>query len=128
MNAEMLGCNDEYFMKIFNLLPNAIKLFINFSKYKTAKLVVNSLSELQRLAYQPSEKRCSRDALRAHLLALKFSQAYLTLFCHPAKLTKRRIFGAPFHSIVSHLAELYELVAPSQLNAEAEERIFSEMR
>lgn len=61
-------------------------------------------------------------------MALKFGVSYMDLFEDQIKLTARKIFGAPFHAVINHLPELYEIIAPSQLNAEADERVFSDIR
>lgn len=90
--------------------------------------MVRRLTELQRLAYQTSDKRTTRDVLRFHLQALLFSVVYTELFKEPKKVSKRAMFGAPYHSIVCHMPQLYRIVSLRSIVTESSERIFSELK
>jgi len=88
-----------------------------------------ALTELERLAYQPSEGRCPRDILRMHLQALVFATGYHELFTPLKRPSKeRKVFGAPFHAVVNHFPELYRMCSLRSVVAEASERCFHKLR
>lgn len=87
-----------------------------------------NLSEVQRLAYQQAEHRTLQNVLRLHIAAFLFGRHFCKVFAEPKKLTRRRLFGCPFHSIVTHFAEFYRLVSLRSIMAETSERLFHEVR
>lgn len=91
-----------------------------------------SLCEIQRLAYQQEELRCSKDVLHFYLCCLKFVVGWSNLF-PPAKLSKKRVstramYGNPYHSIVAHMADLFRIVSLRSIVAEGNERFFQTIR
>ena len=94
--------------------------------YKT----LSHLCEIQRLAYQQDDERCSRDALHFYLTVLKLVVEYHHLF-PPAmlkKVSKKAMYGNPYHSIVSHMPELYRIISLRSIVAEGCERMFKSIR
>lgn len=90
--------------------------------------MVRRLTELQRLAYQTAEKRMTKDVLRFHLQALLFSVVYTEIFRNPKRVSKRAMFGAPYHSIVCHMPQLLRIVSLRSIVTESSERIFSDLK
>ena len=90
--------------------------------------MIRALTELQRLAYQTQEDRTCRDALRFHLNALVFSVLYTELFASPKNKSLRAMFGAPYHSIVCHMPQLYRIISLRSIVTETSERIFHELK
>ena len=90
--------------------------------------MVFSLVEIQELAYQCEEERCERNLLHFHLTALKFAANYHSLFKNICSEKKRKIFGAPFHSVVNHMPVMYGFISLLTVAAESEERMFNAIR
>ena len=126
MKSTLKGCDARLF------LINLTKMFMgdNFQCdpqcCKVSRMLI-SLTEIQRLAYQLEDQRCSRDLLHMTLMTLRFSTAYTSIFSG-AKSSTRRIFGTPYHSVVAHMPETYRLISLRSLVAEASERLFHELR
>ena len=88
--------------------------------------ILFSLCEVQRLAYQPDHKRCSRDVPHFYLQATTFSTGYCETF--PSndlkKIKTRAMYGNPFHSLIAHMADLYRIVSLRSINTEGRGRTF----
>ena len=78
-----------------------------------------ALTEIQRMASQLEEERCSRDALRLHLQTMKFVSGYTKLFESPQALPKRKMFSTSYHSVVSHLADMYRIVSLTAIDPQS---------
>ena len=89
-----------------------------------------SLCEIQRLAYQPDDKRCSRDVLHFYLKATTFLTGYCEMFPpnNLKKIKTRAMYGNPFHSLVAHMADMYRIVSLRSIVTEGCERTFLEYR
>ncbi len=90
--------------------------------------MIHSLCEIQKLAYQLDSERCPRNVLRFHLKSLTFAASFSELFLEPNHNTTRGSFGMPYHSVVSHMAELYRIVSLRSIVTETSERIFHTLR
>lgn len=90
--------------------------------------VLYNLCIIQRYAYQLEKDRTPRGILHLHLTVLKFVVEFSTLFKKPKKLKKRKMFGTPYHSLVSHLPLLYRYISLRSVVAEQDERMFSDLR
>lgn len=90
--------------------------------------MVRSLCEIQRLAYQTADQRIAGGALKFHLQALIFSVTYTEIFKEPKANSVRAMFGAPYHSIVCHMPQLYRIVSLRSIVTETSERIFHELK
>ena len=85
-----------------------------------------TLSEINRLAYLKALERSPRYILR--LYNITFQHAMLcfdVLGKSPKKITKEKLYGIYFHSLINHLPQTSRLVSPSSLHTENEERLFS---
>ena len=58
-----------------------------------------ALTDLQRLAYQLSGKRSSRNILHFHLQALVFAANFTTIFQNLKSVNDRAMYGALYHCI-----------------------------
>jgi hypothetical protein len=90
--------------------------------------MVFALTELQRLAYQLESERCERDLLHFHLQSLVFAAHYTDCFQVLKHVTTRAMYGAPYHCVTVHMAELYRIVSLRSIVTEASERIFHQLR
>ena len=90
--------------------------------------ILFSLCAIQRLAYQPDDKRCSRDVLHFYLQATTFSTGYCETF--PSndlkKIKTRAMYGNPFHSLIAHMADLYRIISLRSINTEERGRTYFE--
>lgn len=77
---------------------------------------------MQRLAYQRSEDRTSKDLLRFNLMALRFAITSSDIF------TNKNIYGAPFHCITNHMSESYRLISLRSTVTEMAEKQFNDIR
>ena len=66
--------------------------------------------------------------LHFHLQALVFAALYFEIFASLKHVKGRAMFGASFHSITVHMAELYRIVSLRLIVTEAAEQIFHHMR
>ena len=80
------------------------------------------------MAYQSEINRVERDILHFFLVSLKFAVGYSKLLPSVEKKKKRKIFGTPYHSIVSHMPVMYRFMSLLSVAAEAEERMFTDVR
>ena len=87
-----------------------------------------ALTELQRLAYQLAADRCPRDTLHFYLQALVFAVQFSEVFANLDKGKYRSMYGAPYHCITVHMAEIYRMVSLRSIVTETSERIFHELR
>lgn len=88
-----------------------------------------ALCEIQELAYQRDCDRSQGNVLHFYLKCLEFSIGYTAIFSQlPESLSPRKIFGAPYHAIVSHMPTMYRYISLKSIAAEAEERQFNTLR
>ena len=90
--------------------------------------MVRTLCTVQEVAYQPAAHRCPRDILRLYCATYRFAMAYSEVFQSPKKLSLRKMFGTPYHSLVKHFPDLYRLISLRSVVAEAAERLFTDFR
>lgn len=100
----------------------------SFSQCHSVYSTVIALVDIQELAYQEEKDRCQRDALRFSLAALRFAAGYTGLFENIDKKKRRRVFNAPYHAVVSHMPVMYRVISLVSVAAEAEERMFTDIR
>ena len=86
------------------------------------------MNEIQRLAYQLEDKRCPRDVWKMHLKALQFAVNFKDLFNEPVNTSLRKMFGAPFHSLITHLPEQFRLGSTRSIIAEGAGRMFHTLK
>ena len=100
----------------------------NKSLSETPILILETLTEMQRILYCEEEKRNPRLILRYynqswyHAILLKF------FLKHPKKLTTRKLFGAYFHDLTAHAGCMLRLVSGQAANAGEEERMFHHIK
>lgn len=85
-----------------------------------------SLVELQKLAYALESDRSPRSILRAYNQSFVFALSHITLF--GSHDHKKGMYGMPFHSIATHLAEMLRIVSGRAIVAEQAERHFNTLR
>ena len=52
----------------------------------------------------------------------------ITLFSNPQTVTRRRLFGRYFHSLICHAALMFRIVSLRSMNAEQHERMFQQAK
>ena len=92
------------------------------------KNMINSLVEIQNIAYSPADKRSPRTVLRLYNLTFSFGMLAKTVIGIPEKLTERKFYGSHFHSLVVHLPEIFRIISLRSILAEQEERSFGSLR
>ena len=84
--------------------------------------------ELYQRCYAREHRRTPRAIVRLHNIS--FLHAYLCkkLFECPKTITRRKMFGRYFHSIVTHIPMIYRIASLRSVNAEKQERIFCQAK
>ena len=93
-------------------------------------LMVYALTQIQEYAYQTDDGRTSKNILRFTITSAMFVVRYTEIF-QPDKLkatSPRAMFGAPYHSVVAHMAEMYRYISLRSVVAEVCERMFGTLR
>ena len=85
-----------------------------------------SLKEVGRLACMSATDRTPKSILRLYNVSFVHALRCVQVFGDKPKLTK--IYGTYYHSIVTHMAEHYHIIALSSLYTKSEERIFNVLR
>lgn len=91
------------------------------------KELLYTLTEISRLAYLPADKRTPKLILRCYNVTYKHAKICNQVFSkRPKRMPK--FYGVYYHSLTTHLPEVFRIIAPSSLYTENEERIFSVIR
>ena len=94
-----------------------------------AQALLDTLVEIQAIAYSSDEKRTPRQVLRFHNLAW-----YHATLCKEViefklnKLTCRKFYGNYFHNITSHAPLQNRIISGRSSNVEEQERIFNTLK
>ena len=92
--------------------------------------MIYALTQIQEFAYQVDEGRSSKSILRFNLTTAIFVVRYTEVF-RPDTLkatSTRATYGAPYHSVVAHMAQMYRYISLRSVVAEACERMFGTLR
>ena len=89
--------------------------------------LLGTLVEICEIAYSSAIKRSSKSVLRLHNLAY-FHHKLCTENIKCLKLTRRKFFGIYFHAITREMALVYRLTCLRSINAEQEERQFTDLK
>ncbi len=105
------------------LISNQIRHKINAQ----AQLLLDTLVEIQEIAYNSDAQRTPRSVLRLHHLTW-----YHAMLCRRVignfnlkKLTVRKFYGTYFHNITSHAPIQNRLISGRSANTEEQERVFN---
>ena len=104
------------------LISNQIRGKIN----SKAQLLLDTLVEIQEIAYNSEAQRTPRSILRFHNLTW-----YHAMLCRMVigfqlkKLSVRKLYGTYFHNITSHAPIQNRLISGRSANTEEQERIFN---
>ena len=90
--------------------------------------LIFSLVEIINIAYSSEEKRSPKQILRLYNLTFLFGSLTKSVIGTPVKLTSRRLYGNHFHSIVTHLPEIYRIINTKSILTEQKERSFGSLR
>ena len=88
-----------------------------------------TMAEIQEISYKSDNERTPQYILR--LFTITFIHAMLlkiNIQSHPKCLTKRKLFGSYYHSIVQHAPEQYRLFSARSANTEKEEATFNDFK
>ena len=100
----------------------------NRSLSETPLLILETLSEMQRILYCVEEKRNPCLILRYYNQSWYHAIPLKLFLKHPKKLTTRKLFGVYFHDLTAHAGCMLRLVSGQAANAEEEERIFHHIK
>ncbi|VDH92251.1 Hypothetical predicted protein, partial [Mytilus galloprovincialis] len=90
--------------------------------------LITSLVDIINIAYSGYEQRSPRQLLRLYNQTFLFGTLCKKVIGNPVKMTNRKFYGAHFHSISTHLAELYRIINTKSVLTEQEERSFGDLR
>jgi hypothetical protein len=104
------------------LISNQIRGKINTQ----AQLFLDTLVEIQEIAYAAEAQRTPRSVLRFHNLTWYHGMlCRMVIGFHLKKLTVRKFYGTYFHNITSHAPIQNRLISGRSANTEEQERIFN---
>ena len=89
-------------------------------------LLVDTLVEIYEILYADSELRSPRSVLRLHNITFIHGRLCVQLFHSPKAISKRKMFGKYFHSLITHAPILNRIISLRSLNAELQERAFGQ--
>ena len=88
--------------------------------------LLQSLVEIQSIAYANEESRSPRSVLRLHNLTwLHAFLCWRIISFHTKRMTSRKFYGAYFHKISAHAAIQNRLISGKSCHAEEQERVFN---
>ena len=103
------------------MITNQIRGKVN----SKVQMLLDTLVEIQEIAYSLDAHRTPRSVLRLHNLTWYHAMLCRKLIGFSLKhLTTRKFYGNYFHNITSHAAIQNRLVSGRSANAEEEERVF----
>ena len=88
--------------------------------------LLNSLVEIQRIAYSSERDRTPKSVLRLHNMTWYHGILCREVFAFKLnEMTTRKLYGNYFHDITSHAAMQHRLISGKSCNVEEQERVFS---
>ena len=90
--------------------------------------LVNSLVDIVNITYMSSHLRSPKLILRLYNQCLIFAVMCRNVIGNPSKMTYRKFFGSHYHSITTHLPEIFRLFSLRSIFTEQEERCFGDLR
>ena len=78
--------------------------------------------EINEILYSTPDKRNKVRTLRLHNVTFVHGMLCRELFANPVRLTRAKMFGHYYHSIVYHTPLLQRIISPSSLYTELQER------
>ena len=88
--------------------------------------VVDTIVEICEILYADIESRSSRSVLHLHNLTYIHGRLCVSLLYDPKTMSKSKMFGKYFHSIIIHAPNLNRIISLRSLNAELQERAFGQ--
>ena len=109
-----------------------IQLLLYLSLRDVDQRLIDLLSTavyISELLYLPAEQRTTKHIIRLYNLTWYHHELCRELFTRlHAGMTKERMLGNYLHALVAHAPPQFEIVSLSSVNAEKQERIFSQAR
>ena len=121
LTKDTLRCID--YRKVTVLL---CKLLHDNTADENLVLLVDTLVKICEILYADSELRSPRSVLRFHNLTFIHGRLCVQLFHSPKAISKRKMFGKYFHSLITHAPILNRIISLRSLNAELQERAFGQ--
>ena len=121
LNKNTLRCSDyrKAIVTIYTKLEKCTSQSLMTELFRTA-------TEISRLMYAHDTRRTPKAILRLHNTVLLHANTCLELFTRPEH---KQILHSRFsHSIVCHSPLIFRLVSLRSINAEAQERVFGQMK
>ena len=121
LNKDTLRCVD--YRKAAILLSRALH---STQASEDIRNLADTAVEICVILYATDDLRTPRNILRLHNLTFIHGRLCVKLFQNPKSLTKRKMFGNYFHSLVCHSAPTYRVICLRSLNTEFQERTFGQ--
>ena len=80
------------------------------------------------MCYAHDSKRTPKTTLLLHNLTFLHALQCSSLFASPKTITRRKMFGRYFHTLVSHAALMFRMVSLRSLNTEQHEKFFQQAK
>ncbi|XP_057315536.1 uncharacterized protein LOC130656649 [Hydractinia symbiolongicarpus] len=87
--------------------------------------VLETACEIQEIMYSPEQCRTPTSILRLHNTTFLHALALNEVIKSPKSLTKRKLYGQYYHSLIAHAPEQYRIFSGPTTNTENEERSFN---
>lgn len=95
--------------------------------FKETEELLATLTEISKLTYAKSKERSPKSILRLHNVTFRHALLCIEQLKGTKRISKEKLFGIYFHSILVHLPQVCRIIAPSSVHAEDEERLFSQL-
>ena len=93
--------------------------------------LLNTFAEMQKLLYAPEETRTPRAVLRTHLICFRHAKLTQTVFgMKPGgkKMTRRKMYGAYYHSLTVHAPQAIIVISGKSIHVERQESCFGVLK
>ena len=121
LNKNTLRCVD--YRKATILLSQALR---TTEASENMRMIADTAVEICEILYSREDRRSPRSILRLHNLTYLHGRLCINTFQNPRSITKQKMFGQYYHSLVCHSATTNRLISLRSLNTEFQERTFGQ--
>ena len=103
--------------------------FISIGKVRPKiQTLLDSLTELSKLLYLPTQSRSPKLVLRLHNQAFIHAMICKEVIGQPKSLTSRKFYGRYLHSLTAHAGKQSRIISAKSTNTDEEERHFNTLQ
>lgn len=87
--------------------------------------ILRTMTEIVKIAYTKADERSPKYILRLYNITFQHAMLCVNTLSKSTKLSKEKLFGIYFHSLICHLPHVARIISPNSVHTEDEERLFS---